>query len=141
MDHFCESVYTMPQDVDDSSAAQDAIASDSIAFTREQRNRMAEAVAMHMRHGKKSSSHTVPQQSNMYLFNYMIPAAWDAAFSKGVPWDAKLEYFCDIFLALGLRNPNDDTVKLLIAILSACSERTLSPQDAYDQIHAFKTKM
>ena len=130
----------MERDVQDSTAAQEAINAESPAFTLDQRNRMSEAISLHMR-ASKSSSAAVQGQSNQWIFSYLTMAAWSAAFSKSIPWDTKLEYFCDILLALGLRNPDDTTVKLIIAILSVCHELKLEPQEAYNEVHSFKVKI
>ena len=131
----------MQHDVDDSAAAQAELAKETVAFTPTQKARMCEAISIHMRSSSSKGSASTKTQACSYLFNFFIDNAWSLAFSKGVQWDVKLEYFCDVFLALGLRNPNDETVKLMIAILSSCSEKKLTPQEAYHEVHGFKTKL
>ena len=139
--HFCESLAALPKDVDDSSAVQEELQKETTAFTPEQRKEMASAVSVCMRNSSAATSVGNKTQKHLFLHNYLPDAAWSTVSSKGFSWDVKMEYFVDFCLAIGLRYPNDDTVRCIIAILGIQHERTLSPQDGYDAVHEFRTKM
>ena len=139
--HFCDSLRSIAADVGDSSATLQALAEHTPAFTEEQRAELSQAVSTHMRQSLPSPTAGTKSQSNLYIHKYMTDTAWKVAMSKDYSWESKLEYFGDYLLGLGMPNPNDETVKLMIAIMAMSTQREMTPDDAYTQIHSFKTKL
>lgn len=141
MQHFCDSLRSIPPDVGDSSATLQALSEQTPAFTEEQRAELSQAASTHMRQSLPSPTAGTKSQSNLYIHKYMTDTAWKVAMSKEYSWESKLEYFGDYLLGLGLPNPNDETVKLMIAIMALSTQREMTPDDAYAQIHSLKTKI
>lgn len=131
----------MPQDITDSSAVLGMLAKPTPFFTDEQRTSMASAVSSRMGSGSKAVT-TSLTQNNAFLYNYFTDKLWEFIMNTDNSWESKLEHMGDFMVKiLGLRHPSDSTVKDAIAILAHCHPRTLQPNEAYNCIHAFKTKV
>ena len=141
--HFIDSVRSLSQDVTDSSRCQIELAKDTRAFSPEQRRRMGLAVAAHMRgEGMPNTSSGKPKlQEHLYIHNYLTEKKWAAYYDKEVQWVWKTEDAAEFCMSIGLRNPNDATVKTLLAILSIAHRRAMDPEESFAEILKFKDKM
>ena len=139
MKHFIESLSSMPQNVDDSMTVQLELANDTAAFTPDHRKQMAAAVAAHMANGASPSTAT-SLQTHLYLHNYNTEPMW-AVLKGDKTWNDKVELYLDYLIqTVGLRNPNDGTVKCILAVLQLCHpSRVFSPTDSYLEINRIKS--
>ena len=147
--HFCGTLSAYPKDVADSQAVMEALAEITPAFTVEQQREMAVAVSLHM-HAKSANSgqqvqnspHNSPckQQVHMFLHEWLPDLCWGRYFDKSMSVDAKLEDFIDFCLRIGLRNPNDATLKTILAIIMICHQIEYTPSEAYNQIKSIRLK-
>jgi hypothetical protein len=56
-------------------------------------------------------------------------------------WDNNMEQIMNVCIEkLGLRNPSDDTVRNLVAIMSLCHPRELTPAEGCTEVHKVKDK-
>jgi hypothetical protein len=115
------------------------------AFTYEQRQRMALAVAAHM-HGPEQvpdepSDKKQQSQNNVWLHNYAIEKRWTLWQDMTVDWDLKVEDGMDLLLEIGCSYPNDDTLRVMIAIVSICSKRVMKPASFYNDLRLCRDKL
>ena len=142
--HFISSMASMARDVTDSQAALSEIAKETPAFTRDQKVNIVKAIANHMQ-GKdvptSTSTTTAKVQKHVHQQNYLTEAVWSMLMSKDVTWEEKQERLIDHLIhKLGLRNPDDATVKNTLALVQAGHGRQMSPQEAYSQVNSIKDK-
>ena len=77
----------------------------------------------------------------MFLQNYLPDSKWKLFYDKSVAFDPKLEGFVDFAIeVLGLRHPNDATLKVLMGIVLLCHGVELSPDDFYEKLQCVKDK-
>ena len=77
----------------------------------------------------------------MFLQNYLPDSEWKFFYDKSVTFDIKLEGFVDFAIeVLGLRHPNDATLKVLMGIVMLCHGVELSPDDFYEKLQDVKDK-
>ena len=140
--HFVSNLRLAPKCVDDSGAAMEQLQIETDAFTAEQRRTMAGAISAHMAADSTTDKQGAPdRQSNMFLQNYLPDTKWKTLYDKSVTVETKLEGLVDFSLEiLGLRHPNDATLKILIAIVLLCHESALSPDDFYEVLQDVKDK-
>ena len=132
----------MENDQTDCAAAQQELAKDTPAFTREQRVVMGKALSAHMTGTRVSSGGTTKTQKNLWLHEYLTETVWKKLFDKTFTWEQKTELLADFMIdVIGLRNPDDNTAKIGIAILSVTHGRPMEPQESYDELHKFKNKL
>ena len=116
------------------------------AFTFEQRTRMAMAVANHM---NGTQAEDVPDESekkqqsqkNIWLHHYATEKKWKFWQDVTVEWEDKVEHGLDFLLEIGCSFPNDDTVRVLMAILSICSKRIMNPSSFYNDLRLCREKL
>ena len=129
--HFASNLPSMDKDLNDAQACMAELSKDTPAFTEDQRKAMAEAITAFM-DSEAGTSADCKIQNHAYLHEYMPDGLWKKLRDKTMRWDDKKEAFVDFALeVLGLRHPNNDTVKLMLAILWLCHESVLTPDDAY----------
>ena len=133
--HFITNLRLVPKDVDDSAAAMNELQQETLAFTAEQRTEMAAAISAHMSTDSavdKAGNHD--RQSHMFLQNYLPDTKWKILYDKTETLNKKLETLVDFCLeTLGLRHPDDSTLKILIAIALLCHGTDLTPDEFYDK--------
>ena len=129
--HFASNLPSMDKDLNDAQACMAELSKDTPAFTEDQRKAMAEAITAFM-DSEAGTSADCKIQNHAYLHEYMPDGLWKKLRDKTMRWDDKKEAFVDFALeVLGLRHPNNDTIKLMLAILWLCHESVLTPDDAY----------
>ena len=129
--HFASNLPSMDKDLNDAQACMAELSKDTPAFTEDQRKAMAEAITAFM-DSEAGTSADCKIQNHAYLHEYMPDGLWKKLRDKTMRWDDKKEAFVDFALeVIGLRHPNNDTVKLMLAILWLCHESVLTPDDAY----------
>ena len=140
VEHFVSNLRLAPNCVDDSGAAMEQLQIETDAFTDEQRRTMADAISAHMAADSATDKQGAPdRQSNMFLQNYLPDTKWKTLYDKSVTVETKLEGLVDFSLEiLGLRHPNDATLKILIAIVMLCHESALGPDDFYEVLQDVK---
>ena len=132
--HFASNLPSMDKDLNDAQACMAELSKDTPAFTEDQRKAMAEAITAFM-DSEAGTSADCKIQNHAYLHEYMPDGLWKKLRDKTMPWDDKKEAFVDFALeVIGLRHPNNDTVKLMLAILWLCHESVLTPDDAYREL-------
>ena len=136
--HFVSTVSALPQDVADCAATQNALQMETAAFSADHRHTMARAVAAHMQQETTESSKLGNKtQSNKYIYNYLPECKWCFIMDKEKSWTDKKEAIIDWCIeALGLRNPNVETVKIILGILAEAHNRKFEPNEAYRELHA-----
>ena len=139
--HFASNLPSMDKDLDDAQACMAELSKDTPAFTEEQRKAMAEAITAFMDSEAGTSADSSKSQNHPYLHEYMPDGLWKKLRDKTMRWDDKKEAFVDFALeVLGLRHPNNDTLKLMLAILWLCHESVLTPDDAYSELKSLGDK-
>ena len=147
--HFRESITSFPQDVEDSQSVMQALQVASTlpnaAFSPSHLREIASAVSLHMTvktANVASTAGNAKPQVNLYVFNYMPLSLWSKLGDAQISWEAKLELFVDFLLhVLRLRNPTDATLKVCLSICKLLHQRTLPPNEAYNEIQKLKTKL
>ena len=161
--HFIETLPSCDRDVGASASLLERLRTDdSEAFTQDERRQLATAVSVHMRGvctGSSPATNDGRNQKHIYLYNYMSNAMWDITWDPEFSDDQKYSAIGDWFLELGLRFPDDDTVKQMIAIIqcgpdgnqatpSSTRSQTppqttpqTTPSENYTQLHSFKRKL
>lgn len=138
--HFISNLPSLGQDMTDAQAVLVELEKETPAFTEAQRKSMVEAVASHMDSDVTTTAET-KSQNHPYVHEYMPDGLWKKLRDKSVSWDTKKEDFVDFALGtMGLRHPNNDTLKSMLAILWICADRDLSPDDAYDELRNMQDK-
>ena len=138
--HFTSNLPSLGQDMADAQAVLAELEKESPAFTDAQRKSMVEAVASHM-DSDATTTADIKSQNHPYVHEYMPDRLWKKLRDKTISWDTKKEDFVDFALeTLGLRHPNNDTLKSMLAILWVCAERDLSPDDAYEELRNMQDK-
>lgn len=138
--HFTSNLPSLGQDMADAQAVLVELEKETPAFTEAQRKSMVEAVASHMDADATTAADT-KSQNHPYVHEYMPDGLWKKLRDKTISWDTKKEDFVDFALeTLGLRHPNNDTLKNMLAIIWICAERDLAPDDAYEELRNMQDK-
>ena len=138
--HFTSNLPSLGQDMADAQAVLAELEKETPAFKDAQRKSMVEAVASHMDSDATTTADT-KSQNHPYVHEYMPDRLWKKIRDKTISWDTKKEDFVDFALeTLGLRHPNNETLKSMLAILWVCAERDLSPDDAYEELRNMQDK-
>ena len=138
--HFRSNLPSLGQDMADAQAVLVELEKETPAFTEAQRKSMVEAVAAHMDSDATIAADT-KSQNHPYVHEYMPDGMWKKLRDKTISWDTKKEDFVDFALeTLGLRHPNNDTLKSMLAILWICAEKDFAPDDAYDELRNMQDK-
>jgi len=138
--HFQSNLPSMEKDMADGQAVLAELEKETSAFTADQRKSMVEAVASHMDSDATSTPDT-KSQNHPYVHEYMPDVLWKKLRDKTINCDTKKEDFVDFALGtLGLRHPNNDTLKSMLAIIWICAERDLAPDDAYEELRNMQDK-
>ena len=97
---------------------------------------------MHAR-GSPATPSESKTQAHYCQCNYWPARLWDIAWPKEVATDQKYSEICDFNLKIGLRHPNDETVKQCLAMIAAGGgqESHNTPGQNYDAVHKFKGKV
>jgi hypothetical protein len=140
--HFVSNLRLAPKDVDDSAATMAQLQIETDAFTEAHRRIMAGAISAHMSSDTTVDKPGAPdRQSHMFMHNYLPDTKWKFLYDKSNTVHTKLEGIVDFALeVLGLRHPNDATLKMLIAIVLLCHGTELSPDDFYEMLGDVKDK-
>jgi hypothetical protein len=140
--HFLDTLTKKEPDVDDAQNCLVELAKDTPAFSSDQRKIMGDAISTFMRQMSPISTHSTKQQHCPNIHNMWTDELWMAFVSKDISWDRKMEMAATFIIdVLGLRRPNDATVKNIVATLEQCHQREMTPNEAYTEVHAFKTKV
>ena len=135
--HFENNLASMEKNLTDAQAAMEELLKDTPAFTHEQRKSMAEAITSFMDSSVEPTTASCKSQNHPYLHHYMTDTIWKQLRDKGITWPEKKEAFIDFSMErIGLRYPNNDTLKLMLSIMWNAAEATLSPDDAYQELHS-----
>ena len=132
----------------DATNVQQAMRGETAAFSMKQRGEMSAAVSARMKMASSEASpvkRTVASdrkaQHNPYLHHYVSETRWAKWQDPTVKWDSKLEDGCEFLLEMGCRHPSDDTIKVLIVILQACSKKVTDPDSNYDELRTVRVKL
>lgn len=142
----------IPFNIKEATDTQLALAHDTAAFTNSQRTIMSAAVSAVVKAKGVASESSLSSlsctaassrkgQSFLFIHNYLPKKRWDLYCDSGVPWDAKMEDACDFLLKSGCPFPNDDTSRVFLVILQACSKKVTDPDSNYDDLHKFRGKL
>lgn len=135
--HFENNLASMEKNLTDAQAAMDELLKDTPAFTQEQRKSMAEAITSFMDSSVAPTTASCKNQIHPYLHHYMTDTIWKQLRDKQITWSEKKEAFVDFLMErIGLRYPNNDTLKLMLSIMWNAAEATLSPDDAYQELQS-----
>ena len=141
--NFIENIVNMKRDTVDAAQALDEIAKETPAFSKEQRETMAEAVSTHMQQNDVASAAggRACQQHHPNVAGYLTEHVWTALFDAHLSWDDKCEMFVKHCIeVLGLRNPNDATAKDILGILATCSKRQFTPDENRMEVRKIRAK-
>ena len=140
--HFILSLPAIERDIGDSAQVTMAIGQDTPAFDIDQRKEMCLAVAAHMKGGGSNSRGNASLQKNVYFHEYITEGMWSKLKASGdSTWDNKAEDLVDFAIErIGIINPNDDTIKNMVAILDICHQRESTPDDGYASVTKLKDK-
>jgi hypothetical protein len=142
LQHFLDTITKKEQTVDDAQACLQELGKESTAFTQEQRQRMGDAVSTLMRQTATLGTNSTKQQNCPTIHDMWPEKLWDGFFATTNSWDWKMEAAATfVITVLGLRRPNDATVKNIVATIERCHGREMTPTEAYTEVHSFKTKV
>ena len=143
-----ETLPTLPRDMKDASETLKALKEPSLCgevFTEAHRRQISNEVAAHMRssatiaHAKLDDTKL---QNHSALADAYTKTLYDILCDDRVEWVDKLGATAmHCVKVLGLKNPNDKTCKQAVAIAAACSQRPMGPEDAYNDVFKFKSKI
>ena len=141
--HFMSNIPFLGKDIADCTKAMTALGNSTSAFTQEQRTEMGNAISDHMSSDDTASATTDnnTHQNHLYLHEYMTDVLWKELYDPSISWDTKLESFVDFCLTIvGLRFPNDATMRTILGITQLCAGRELTPDDAYEDVKSLREK-
>ena len=140
--HFMSNLPSVGKDLTDAEQTLEAFKEDTPAFSEEQRKNMARAVTDHMDSDDAAATESKSQR-HPHVHEYLSETLWKQLYASesDLSFDAKLELIVDFMLErLGLRFPDVDTLKSLLAIVSHCSGKEFSPDENYDYFQTLKNK-
>ena len=142
LQHFLDSLVSMPRDLLDATQTMDEIATETPAFSKKQRDTMAEAVSTYMQgNDEASGKKDTKMQDLKNLAAFLTATLWAVLFDPLLSWDHKTEEFVKHCIeVLGLRNPNDGTVKNILGILEICCKKELSPEENLMEVRRIRAK-
>ena len=132
--HFLDSLASMSRDIVDSAKALEEMAKETPAFSKEQRDTMASTVSTYMQGADVANVGSgTKMQHHPNIAGALTESLWSVLPDAHLSWDNKCEAFVKHCIeALGLRNPNDPTVKDILGILGMCDKRELTPVERVD---------
>ena len=135
--HFLDGLVSMKRDIVDSYNALQEIAKETPAFSKAQRDTMASAVSAYMQgsdvaiFGKSNR-----MQNHPNITGALTESLWSVICDAQLSLDDKSQEFVKHCVAiLGLRKPNDATLKDILGILEMCSKKELTPDERRKQLN------
>ena len=140
--HMRDVVPSMARDLEDSQKLMLELNKASEVFSPDDRKEIGEIVAHHMQASSETKEGKgTKMQKNKYLQHYMSDTLWKKFQDPSIDWDTKKEEGADFLIMIRCLHPDDETYKLLLAILAECHSKRLTPTDAYNEIKNLKEKM
>jgi hypothetical protein len=142
--HFVDTIPSKNPDVDDAMATMSELGKETEHFTADQRKLMGDAISAHMRneHTAGATSGSTKLQKCHDINNMWTDKMWNLFFDKSVSWNHKLETAARFMISvMGIRRPNDNTVKNVVAIIELCHGREMDPNESYKEVHSLRTKI
>ena len=145
--HFVDSLPSFDRDV---TVSGDLLArirgDDSEAFTLDQRRSIASAVSVHMRGvstGSTPGTNDTKTQTHMFMYKWLPNELWDTLMNAELSQEQVFSAIIDWFLKIGLRFPDDETVKQIIGIMNCCEPQGDHTDAAknYASVHLFKRRL
>lgn len=146
-----DSVRSRLQHMIDSIAREEVADDDALAlmqelrkpccFSEEHRKSIGAALSTKMRTASSGNGTSTKQQVCRNIHEYWPETLWTSFYSqKG--WQLIMEDAATFIVrVLGLRSPNDETVKNIVATVLIAQKKELSPDETYTEVHAFKDKV
>ena len=140
--HFINVLPTYDRNIEESTALFKYLEGDAAkVFSKELRMSIASAVSAHMKALVGSGNVNSKLQTHKFQYNYWPPSLWDIAWSTEISRDKKFAAIIEFNFKIGLRFPDDTTIKQTIAMINAGKPQVDSNQaENYDAVHAMKEK-
>ena len=140
--HFLDSLVSMSRDIVDSANALEEMAKATPAFSKAQRDTMASAVSAYMQGSDVAIAGKSKQmQNHPNITGALTESLWSVICDAQLSLDDKCEEFVKHCVAiLGLRKPNDATLKDILGILEMCSKKELTPDERLSWIGNIRDK-